>query len=88
MAKKNAAGRSSSSRASMKMKSAEERSGDPQVKAVQQALNDRGARLRVDGIMGENTVRLLKAFQTINDLPVSGRPDKETLTALGLSDVK
>lgn len=58
------------------------------MKAVQQALNDRGARLRVDGIMGENTVRLLKAFQTINDLPVSGRPDKETLTALGLSDVK
>ena len=51
---------------------------------IQQALKDSGARIVVDGKPGPNTTKLLKTFQANNKLPVTGKADKATLTALGL----
>jgi hypothetical protein len=59
--------------------------GDQHIREVQMALNRKGAKLEVDGEMGERTVRLIKAFQTMNDLPVTGKADDATARALGIN---
>jgi hypothetical protein len=51
---------------------------------VQRALNRRGAKLAVDGVLGPNTVQALRRFQESNTLPVTGKLDPETLERLGL----
>lgn len=52
--------------------------------ALQKALNKNGADLTVDGEFGEETLAALKVFQQKMGLPVSGRGDAATSTALGL----
>ena len=55
-----------------------------EIKAVQEALNKDGYKLKVDGIMGMQTSNALKGFQTKNDLKVTGQPDPMTLAKLNL----
>jgi hypothetical protein len=56
----------------------------PSTREVQQALNRHGAVLTVDGRSGPNTRIALRAFQNDAGLPITGRADQATLTALGL----
>jgi peptidoglycan hydrolase-like protein with peptidoglycan-binding domain len=55
-----------------------------QVQAIQTALNNNGAHLTVDGQMGRSTERALRNFQRQHHLRPTGRPDGETLSALGI----
>ena len=55
------------------------------VKALQEALNKHGAKLKADGYWGHKTVRAVRAFQKENKLKVTGHADKATKKALGLS---
>lgn len=55
-----------------------------QVMAVQEALNRNGAKLKVDGLMGNQTREALRAYQKANKLEVTGRPDRATLAKLGI----
>jgi peptidoglycan hydrolase-like protein with peptidoglycan-binding domain len=43
-----------------------------------------GAHLTVDGRVGPRTEAALRNFQRQHNLPVTGRPDSETITALGI----
>lgn len=52
--------------------------------AMQKALNKNGADLIADGEFGEETLAALKTFQQKVGLPVIGRGDTATRTALGL----
>lgn len=55
-----------------------------QVKAVQEALKEKGQDPGpIDGIMGPRTKAALKDFQRSEDLPETGRLDAETMTKLG-----
>lgn len=54
------------------------------VKDVQQALNDEGHNLEVDGIMGTKTRNALSSFQGRNGIQANGQLDTRTLEALGL----
>lgn len=56
----------------------------PDVRALQQRLNDRGAGLTVDGDFGKRTTLALENFQKINGLPVTGLVDAATVAKLGL----
>ncbi len=56
------------------------------IRSVQQALNDQGQQLRVDGIWGEKTHQALMQFQRDNQLSASGQLDIDTLAALELED--
>lgn len=57
-----------------------------QVKEVQSALKKKGLyEGGIDGLMGPKTQAALEAFQRQQSLTVSGAPDRETLSALGLS---
>jgi hypothetical protein len=58
----------------------------PTTAEIQQALNNHGANLTVDGITGPNTRAALSAFQRDAGLPITGRADEETLAALGLTE--
>lgn len=52
---------------------------------VQQALAEQGYyRGEIDGIVGYNTIRAIRAFQANNGLPVSGRIDAPLVQSLGL----
>jgi peptidoglycan hydrolase-like protein with peptidoglycan-binding domain len=56
-----------------------------QVKAVQQALKDKGHDPgAVDGMMGPKTQAALKEFQDKEGLKASGRIDAETMAKLGV----
>ncbi len=55
-----------------------------EVKAVQEALNQHGASLKADGIMGRATRKALKKFQKENGLKVTGRIDEPTKEKLGI----
>ena len=55
------------------------------VKAIQEALNKAGAKLKVDGLMGKGTHAALKEFQSKHGLKATGYANKATLKAL---DVK
>jgi peptidoglycan hydrolase-like protein with peptidoglycan-binding domain len=55
------------------------------VKAVQQALKDKGHDPgEIDGMMGPRTQAALKDFQTKEGLKSSGKLDAETMTKLGV----
>lgn len=63
--------------------------GDPTVLAVQKALLKAGCAGcnpgRVDGIIGSDTTDAVRAYQTLEKLPVNGDPkDPETLKKLGI----
>jgi peptidoglycan hydrolase-like protein with peptidoglycan-binding domain len=54
------------------------------VKAVQEALNKQGYKLKVDGLMGKHTQNALKSYQKKNGLKVTGKTDKATLAKLNV----
>ncbi|HKQ05371.1 MAG TPA: peptidoglycan-binding protein [Blastocatellia bacterium] len=56
----------------------------PAVKALQQALNAKGANLEVDGDFGRGTLAAVMDFQARNGLSVDGTVGPRTLRALGL----
>ncbi|MEJ2060482.1 MAG: peptidoglycan-binding domain-containing protein [Gammaproteobacteria bacterium] len=55
-----------------------------EVKALQEALNAHGAKLKADGMWGKNTRAALKAYQKKNGLKVTGHADKATRAKLGM----
>jgi peptidoglycan hydrolase-like protein with peptidoglycan-binding domain len=56
------------------------------IREVQRRLADRGYRPGTpDGVLGRNTRAALMDFQRAENLPVTGRPDRPTLAALGVS---
>jgi peptidoglycan hydrolase-like protein with peptidoglycan-binding domain len=56
------------------------------IKKVQQALLNKGQRMQAgaDGIWGKQTFNALLMFQKQNNLPVDGKLNQQTVTALGL----
>jgi len=54
------------------------------VRNVQQALNDNGSDIGVDGVWGPNTRRALREFQQSRGLNATGQLDAETVAALNL----
>ncbi|MBX3170466.1 MAG: peptidoglycan-binding protein [Candidatus Eremiobacteraeota bacterium] len=52
------------------------------VTTLQNALNDRGAQLGVDGLFGNKTKQAVESFQRENGLPVNGKFDDATRAAL------
>lgn len=54
------------------------------VKAIQEALNKSGDKLKVDGLMGKSTRAALKKFQSEHKLKATGTANKATLKALGV----
>ena len=54
------------------------------VKEVQQALNDEGHDLAVDGILGTHTRNALSSFQSQNGIRANGQLNARTLEALGV----
>lgn len=54
------------------------------IREIQKALKGLGYYLQVDGIWGEGTVDDIKDVQFKNGLNVTGKPDANTLRALGL----
>jgi peptidoglycan hydrolase-like protein with peptidoglycan-binding domain len=53
---------------------------------VQERLKSRGFNAGpIDGRMGASTRAALREFQRAESLPQTGRPDRETLLALGIS---
>jgi peptidoglycan hydrolase-like protein with peptidoglycan-binding domain len=57
---------------------------DPAVSALQEALNNTGAKLKVDGLMGGKTKVALKKYQKANGLKVTGMLDDATKMKLGM----
>jgi len=53
---------------------------------LQKALNDAGNLCQRSGVVGKKTVRALKRYQRAKGLPVTGKPDKETLKSLNIYD--
>jgi len=53
-----------------------------EIRDAQQILKDRDYTITVDGIFGPQTVRVLKAFQKDNDIPITGELDAATYEAL------
>ncbi|MDA8420352.1 MAG: peptidoglycan-binding domain-containing protein [Pseudomonadota bacterium] len=56
----------------------------PKVKAVQEALNKTGAKLKADGFMGARTRAAIKEFQSKHGLKATGYAGPATLKALGV----
>jgi hypothetical protein len=56
------------------------------VRALQQALNEQGMTVPVDGVLGEATYAAIRQYQSQHHLPVTGEPDAATLEKLGISD--
>jgi peptidoglycan hydrolase-like protein with peptidoglycan-binding domain len=56
----------------------------PEVRKLQEKLNEHGAGLGVDGIFGRGTQAAVMAFQAANGLEVDGIVGRKTWTALGV----
>lgn len=56
------------------------------VRNIQQALNDQGHQIQVDGIWGEKTHQALMDFQREQNMDASGQLDGETFAALNLTE--
>ena len=56
-----------------------------QVKAIQEALNTHGAKLKTDGKWGKETREAIKAYQKDNGLRTTGHANKKTRAKLGLT---
>jgi murein L,D-transpeptidase YcbB/YkuD len=54
------------------------------VKAVQEALDKEGYKLKADGLMGKHTRNALKSYQKKNGLKVTGKIDEATLAKLNV----
>lgn len=52
------------------------------IRAVQNRLNVNGARIKVDGIVGPNTIKAIKSFQRNNNLKITGSINKNTYSKL------
>jgi len=52
------------------------------VRNIQQALNDNGSNIDVDGVWGPNTRRALRDFQQSKGLDATGQLDRDTVAAL------
>jgi peptidoglycan hydrolase-like protein with peptidoglycan-binding domain len=82
---KGATGEMKSSKGGMKSDHAQMGGNKEQVKAVQQALKDKGHDPgNIDGVMGPKTKAALKEFQKAEGLKESGRLDNETMSKLGV----
>lgn len=57
---------------------------EPTIKALQEALNQQGIAVKVDGILNDETRAAVRKYQTQHHLPVTGEPDKATLAKLGV----
>ena len=55
-----------------------------EIMAVQKALDKEGFHLKIDGLYGPHTRTALKDFQKKHGLTVTGKPDTQTLAALGI----
>ena len=55
-----------------------------EVRQLQQALNDNGENLNVDGVMGPETERALRDYQQKNGLQASGTLDEQTRQKLNI----
>lgn len=55
------------------------------ISAIQEALRRQGKQIVVDGKMGARTIILLKRYQEIQGLPVTGKPDKATIASLNIN---
>lgn len=64
------------------MRAARKHGPSKRVMALQKALNQQGAMLKVDGMMGRQTRAALKKYQAANKLKASGRLDKATRAKL------
>lgn len=67
-----------------KAKAHHEHHASARVEAVQKALNQHGAKVKVDGHDGPATRAALKKFQSDNGLKANGQMDKATLEKLGV----
>lgn len=56
-----------------------------EVMQIQQALNQSGNHLSVDGNMGPNTRSALREYQQSHGLQATGKPDPQTLQQLGVN---
>jgi len=56
------------------------------VRDVQQALNDNGSSIDVDGVWGPNTRRALRDFQQSKGLDATGQLNRETTAALNMGN--
>lgn len=54
------------------------------VRHVQQALNDAGYDVRVDGKWGPGTERAMREYQRSHNLSVTGRADRDTLASMNI----
>jgi peptidoglycan hydrolase-like protein with peptidoglycan-binding domain len=66
-------------------KATHQKAGSPAVKSAQEALNQNGASLTVDGKMGKKTVSALKSYQKSHGLKATGKLDAKTKSALGVA---
>jgi len=55
-----------------------------EIRSLQQALNDRGHNIAVDGVWGQNTRNALREFQQSQGMDATGRPDQRTMAALNI----
>ena len=55
-----------------------------EVMQIQDALNQSGDHLAVDGIMGPRTEAALRKYQESHGLQATGKPDPQTLQQLGI----
>jgi peptidoglycan hydrolase-like protein with peptidoglycan-binding domain len=52
--------------------------------AVQEALNSKGFKVKIDGKMGKETATAIRKFQEQNGLKSTGKADKQTKDKLGV----
>lgn len=58
------------------------------VRALQEAINKQGIAVAVDGKLNDSTRDAIRKYQSQHHLPVTGEPDKATLSKLGVVDQK
>lgn len=52
------------------------------IRSLQQALNNQGIKVAIDGVMGAATREAIRTYQSQHHLPVTGMPDQATLDKL------
>jgi len=54
------------------------------ITALQEALNKQGIAVKADGVLNDETRAAIRKYQSVHHLPVTGEPDKATLSKLGV----